>query len=664
MADKSLEIILADNVRESVNFDSVLRRGNKVQAFAARYAHQIMFNPDTGSRITAIANLQTEIVNHFDKAVIPTATQLGREQARRVIRQIGGGAAPVNLEDATIRRRILFEGETKAADRLRIVQRLVNDQGNTLENRLGVYWLEPGRDAKSKLEQLRRIHEDGESRRMQYEQRLAQFNAGEGRRPAAPRLDFLSKFTQTATQSVREQGRRVGTDAEHTEFQKQGFSTFTWVTVNAGDACPDCRKRQGTTGTMAYFDQIGRPGSGSTVCGSSCFCILVPKETIYHAPGLARGVDVPGRPTPDPVITPPDVQKQIDAQKIEPPPVAAVPKDPKETVKQAIKADNPSLEAINKLDQIEKRSLAKYDRLQSEHTAAEAERESRYQDYLNVRYSDSSTAGDPGAWKAPKAAYEAAKRKRDAIESKINDLSRQRRDAAHKAIAVDPAERFPDGFKATPVESPNALVPTLYRDARTSKAVNVANEFVAALVKHPPEFKTTLPGVRYALVELPEGGRPSMQTIGTLDKPVTNIMRLAPDSGALGNYHPEKAHLETAATVLHELGHELEARLPGALKASKAFLALRTEGQRARKLADVFPNSLYGADEIARDDEFSKALGVHWGWYAGKDYGDRPATEILSMGLQKLFLDPIGFAKTDPEYFRFVLGMVGGRIQL
>jgi hypothetical protein len=663
MADKSLEIILADNVRESVNFDSVLRRGNKVQAFSARYASQIMFNPDTGSRITAITNLQTEIVNHFDKSVIPAATQLGREQAKRVIRQIGGGAAPVDLEDATIRRRILFEGDAKASDRLRIVQRLVNDQGNTLENRLGVYWLEPGREAKSKLEQLRRIHEDGESRRIQYEQRLAQFNAGEGRRPTAPRLDFLSKFTQTATQSVREQGRRVGTDAEHTEFQKQGFSVFTWVTVNAGDACPDCRKRQGTTGTMAYFDQIGRPGSGSTVCGSSCFCILVPKETIYHAPGLARGVDVPGKPSPDPVITPPEVQKQIDDQKIEPPAVAAK-KDPKETVKQAIAADKPSLEVIKKLNQIEARSLAKYDRLQSEHAAAEAERESRYQDYLNVRYSDSATAGDPKAWKAPKAAYDAAKRKRDAIETKINDLSRQRREAAHKAIAVDPADRFPDGFKATPIDSPTSLIPTTFRDARTSKAVNVGNAFAEQIIKHPPEFKASLSGIHYALVELPEGGRPSMQVIGALDKPTTNIMRLAPDSGALGNYHPDKAHLETAATVLHELGHELEGRLPGAIKASKAFLTLRTEGQRARKLADVFPNSQYAADEIARDDEFSKAMGVHWGWYAGKDYGDAPYSEILPMGLQKLFLDPIGFAKNDPEYFRFVLGLVGGRIQM
>lgn len=29
-------------------------------------------------------------------------------------------------------------------------------------------------------------------------------------------------------------------------------------------------------------------------------------------------------------------------------------------------------------------------------------------------------------------------------------------------------------------------------------------------------------------------------------------------------------------------------------------------------------------------------------------------TEIVSMGVEKLYTDPMGFAKRDPEYFQFV----------
>lgn len=59
---------------------------------------------------------------------------------------------------------------------------------------------------------------------------------------------------------------------------------------------------------------------------------------------------------------------------------------------------------------------------------------------------------------------------------------------------------------------------------------------------------------------------------------------------------------------------------------------------------------------ITRKDNFKDP-------YCGKDYidrrGKRVATEILSMGVQMLFTDPVGFAKDDREYFDFVVGVLG-----
>jgi hypothetical protein len=66
------------------------------------------------------------------------------------------------------------------------------------------------------------------------------------------------------------------------------------------------------------------------------------------------------------------------------------------------------------------------------------------------------------------------------------------------------------------------------------------------------------------------------------------------------------------------------------------------------------------AVEEGRDDDFKKTMG-DYGRYTGKVYMTDDGihgTEILSMGLQKLYEDPAGFAAKDPEFFNFVLGVV------
>ena len=59
------------------------------------------------------------------------------------------------------------------------------------------------------------------------------------------------------------------------EFTDAGIDTLMWVTVS-GNPCPDCDGREGEVGTQDYFDAIGNPKSGFSVCGRHCQCRLVP----------------------------------------------------------------------------------------------------------------------------------------------------------------------------------------------------------------------------------------------------------------------------------------------------------------------------------------------------------------------------------------------------
>ncbi len=116
---------------------------------------------------------------------------------------------------------------------------------------------------------------------------------------------------------------------------------------------------------------------------------------------------------------------------------------------------------------------------------------------------------------------------------------------------------------------------------------------------------------------------------------------------------------ERPDVVIHELGHMLEAKVPGWGKAARDFLEYRTAGDSPVALNSIFPGQ-YDADEKGRSDRFGEAFGRQ-AHYVGKHYDD--ATEITSMGLQKLHEDPVGFAEKDPEYVKFLLGLLRGTLR-
>lgn len=139
----------------------------------------------------------------------------------------------------------------------------------------------------------------------------------------------------------------------------------------------------------------------------------------------------------------------------------------------------------------------------------------------------------------------------------------------------------------------------------------------------------------------------------------------------------------TAVTVAHEFGHHIEygATKTYALK-SLGFLMSRMNEDDDGPLyryGDWYDLDEYGNPDRMRDAFGGKQRGdsQQRAAYAGKlyktsSYGDDPkatmgsfgfgitATEVISMGVERLFEDPTGFAKSDPEYFRFVIATLRG----
>lgn len=108
----------------------------------------------------------------------------------------------------------------------------------------------------------------------------------------------------------------------------------------------------------------------------------------------------------------------------------------------------------------------------------------------------------------------------------------------------------------------------------------------------------------------------------------------------------------SARTVMHELGHALETNYR-VHEAARGFLYHRVGDEEAKPMGEG-----YEAYEVGRDDKFGDAFGPS-ARYVGKHYKSED-TEVVSMGLEKLFDDPVNFARYDPEYFKFVVGVLDG----
>ncbi len=124
--------------------------------------------------------------------------------------------------------------------------------------------------------------------------------------------------------------------------------------------------------------------------------------------------------------------------------------------------------------------------------------------------------------------------------------------------------------------------------------------------------------------------------------------------------HVALADVSEEHVAAHELGHMLEYNVPGVKEACQEFLKHRVKEEAFTDLRDVAPSAGYGKWERGRRNHFDRYFSETQAYYVGKDYGDS-ATEVLSMGIEALYRDPVNFMKKDPEYARFVLWIMAGR---
>lgn len=129
------------------------------------------------------------------------------------------------------------------------------------------------------------------------------------------------------------------------------------------------------------------------------------------------------------------------------------------------------------------------------------------------------------------------------------------------------------------------------------------------------------------------------------------------------------------STIVHEMAHGAEASSPDVLAEAIRFRDLRTKGEKVQGLRDLFPGANFRKTEVTYTDEWLKR-----DVYFGKRYregarlskvphpdkrrsnnlvftkrdGWQRATEIVSQGMEKMYYNPIQFAKDDPRTFDFI----------
>jgi hypothetical protein len=107
------------------------------------------------------------------------------------------------------------------------------------------------------------------------------------------------------------------------------------------------------------------------------------------------------------------------------------------------------------------------------------------------------------------------------------------------------------------------------------------------------------------------------------------------------------------STLFHEYGHAIEHDHPDIRDAANTLRDSRSEGEKITNLHEFHKGRGYDDHEVSYRDKWRDE-------YTGKWYGHLGSTEVLSMGVEALFADPVGFQAADPDHFHFTLGALSG----
>lgn len=174
-------------------------------------------------------------------------------------------------------------------------------------------------------------------------------------------------------------------------------------------------------------------------------------------------------------------------------------------------------------------------------------------------------------------------------------------------------------------------------------------------------FETTDPAIHHSVTQASSflAGVVSSRWLPTSEIRVAALETGRDRSYATGLGRNASIHLQPGVidvpTAIHELAHHIEGDHPIILEFSKRFISRRSRGGAPERLLDL-TGEHYEPHEITLSANWSTRGGSH---YVGKFYGpslrQSVATELISMGLERIYNQPDTFFREDSDYFLFLL---------
>lgn len=268
----------------------------------------------------------------------------------------------------------------------------------------------------------------------------------------------------------------------------------------------------------------------------------------------------------------------------------------------------------------------------------------------------------------------------DQEEEYAASITKDSRATAWREIAAYSAQTATSGFD----EDGDAYSKELFDKARERFSGDMQSMFVTGKAS-PEDFKRFEEGPKREAAEflstVINPATPSASGIKNASLNVSNIDRAFASGGEI-HVSPHSS----ASTVIHELGHIYESSDPNIREAAAAFHRHRCDESQNIKMSDVARSAGYSDSEFGNYDNFRKVVEAVYrsgdpyedaetretrvrsrSAYLGKAYknkeGNTTATELISIGLELMHYNAAAFAKADPEYFDFMLGVVSGKIR-
>jgi hypothetical protein len=271
MADLVLK--LADR---HFNFWQKLKGKNELDDMIGQFIGVTFYRSDSKKRKKMVQRLERQIFAHYKNKYVAEAIDMGTRTAEIFIERMENRGITGGLLNKEVRKAILKRHNLTINQQIQAFKFAMRRESTHKLAEVESFFLEGGalnRTKKDMVKQLNDIHDR--------EQQAIKKARAKGKSPRSV-TSFAARFNVAVKGLARDSFRRVAQQASFNAYQREGFGSngWVWITLNGPGACPDCTPRHGVLGTESFWSAEGFPGDGTTVCGASCVCELVPAEYV------------------------------------------------------------------------------------------------------------------------------------------------------------------------------------------------------------------------------------------------------------------------------------------------------------------------------------------------------------------------------------------------